>query len=85
MNKSKKCAPNNLQKTICALELILADITETYSWIGGEVFEIKALTSTSYKVSISQEERADIFTYEYSAKKDGTVTLLSKTESTRSY
>jgi hypothetical protein len=85
MNMSKKCAPDSLHQSLCKVEMILADISKNYSWIGGEVSEIKLIATNSYQITLPQNERADIFTYEFTAKPDGTVTMVSKTESTRSY
>jgi hypothetical protein len=85
MNMSKKCAKDNLHQSICKIEMILEDISKNYAWIGGEVSEIKLIATNSYQITMPQNERADIFTYEFAAKADGTVTIVSKKESTRSY
>lgn len=85
MKMSKKCEPNTLHQSICMIELILQDVAANYHWVSGDVSSIKALSSTSYEVTIPQDERADIFTYDFATKADGTVTLKSKKESTKSY
>jgi hypothetical protein len=63
---------------------ILEDISKNYAWIDGEVSEIKLLATNSYHITMPQNERADIFTYEFAAKADGTVTIVSKKEATNS-
>jgi hypothetical protein len=86
MKMSKKCEPTNLHQSICMVELILADISRNYGWVGGGgVSDIKLLSSTTYQITLPQEERDDIYTYEFEVKKDGTVSMIGKTESAKSY
>jgi|JRYJ01.1.fsa_nt_gb hypothetical protein len=83
---SKKCKADNLHRSMCMIELILADLAANYRDTGGGgISQIRALTSTSYSVSLPQEERVDTLTYEFEVKADGTVSLKSKTPSTKSY
>lgn len=85
MKMSKKCEPTNLHQSICMVELILEDVTQNYDGVDGNIAEIKTLSPYSYQVTIPQDERADIYTYEFEVKKDGTVSMISKTESAKSY
>jgi hypothetical protein len=83
---SRKCKPTNLEKSVCMIEMLLADISANYGWVsGGGVSEIRQLSGTSYQITLPQEGRDDIFTYEFKVETDGTVTLTSKKESTKSY
>lgn len=85
MNISKKCKDTNLHRAQCMIELILEDISANYeSMGGGGISSIKAVSSTSYSVSLPQEERIDIFTYEFEIKSD-IVSLKSKVASTQSF
>ena len=85
MNLSKKCKDTNLNRAQCMIELILEDLSANYGEVGGGgISSIKAASSTSYIVSLPQEERVDIFTYEFEIKK-GIVSLKSKVASTESF
>ena len=85
MNPSKKCKDTNLNRAQCMIELILEDLSANYGEVGGGgISSIKAASSTSYIVSLPQEERIDIFTYEFDIKK-GIVSLKSKVASTESF
>ncbi len=81
---SKKCKETNLHRAKCMIELILEDLSANYGAIGGGISSIKAGSSTSYIVSLPQEERVDIFTYEFEIKND-VVGLKSKVASTQSF
>jgi hypothetical protein len=85
MTKARKCAGDSVSLSICMAEMVLADIRATYGNAGGGVSEIRALSSTSWQASMSQEEREDMITYEFDVAKDGTVSIKSKKESTKSY
>lgn len=85
MSASKACGDSNLERSLCMMELMIEDIRKTYDWpSGGGIGEIKSNSSTSYTVSLPQEERADLFTYEFgvSAK---SVSIKTKTSATQSY
>ncbi|MBX7229126.1 MAG: hypothetical protein K1X48_05940 [Burkholderiaceae bacterium] len=85
MSLSKKCKDTNLNRDQCMIELILEDLSANYDEVwGGGISSIKAASSTSYIVSLPQEERVDIFTYEFEIKK-GIVSLKSKVASTESF
>lgn len=65
------------------IELMLNDIAASYGATGGGgISNIKALTSTSYSVSLPQEERIDVLTYEFKVASDGTVSIAGKVPST---
>lgn len=83
MTASKKCKPDNLHRSKCMIELMLNDIAASYGATGGGgISNIKALTSTSYSVSLPQEERIDVLTYEFKVASDGTVSIAGKVPST---
>lgn len=85
MPASKSCKDDNLHRAICMVELIMEDLNAHYDGVGGGgISQIKAESSTSYTVSLPQEERVDLITYAFEAK-DGKVTLKSKTPSTQSF
>ena len=82
---SKRCAPDNLHRSACMIDLILRDLTAHYDAVsGGGISSIRALTSTSYSVSLPQEERIDVLTYQFEVAPDGSVKISSKTPSTAS-
>ncbi len=84
MSTSKKCPPGNLHRSRCMIELLLEDIAANYGGVsGGGISSIKAASSTSYVVSLPQEERIDLLTYEFDVKADGTVSVKSKVASTQ--
>lgn len=84
MTTAKQNTSSNLYRNRCMIELILEDIAANYGGIGGGgISSIKAVSSTSYIVSLPQEERIDLLTYEFNVKADGTVTVKSKVASTQ--
>ena len=84
MSTSKKCPPGNLHRSRCMIELLLEDIAANYDGVGGGgISSIKAASSTSYVVSLPQEERIDLLTYEFDVKADGTVSVKNKVASTQ--
>ncbi len=85
MNSPTTCAPNTFSQYACMVELMLTDINAEYSWVNGNVSEIKTLSPMTYQVTIPQDERADIYTYEFEVAKNGGLAIKSKKESTRSY
>ncbi len=85
MTASTKCAANTFSQYSCIVEMMLTDINAEYSWVSGNVSEIKTLSPMTYQVTIPQDERADIYTYEFEVAKNGGLAIKSKKESTRSY
>ncbi len=84
MSLSKKCPPGNLHRSRCMIELLLEDLAANYGGVGGGgISSIRAATSTSYVVSLPQEERIDVLTYEFDVKADGTISVKSKVASTQ--
>ncbi len=84
MSTSKKCPPGNLHRSRCMIELLLEDLTANYGGVGGGgISSIKAASSTSYIVSLPQEERIDLLTYEFEVTADGSVSVKSKVASTQ--
>ena len=85
MAPTKQNTSSNLYRNRCMIELMLEDIATNYGGIGGGgISSIKAASSTSYVVSLPQEERIDLLTYEFNVKADGTVAVKSKVASTQS-
>jgi len=85
MTPAKQNTSSNLYRNRCMIELILEDIAANYGGVGGGgISSIKAASSTSYVVSLPQEERIDLLTYEFNVKADGTVSVKSKVASTQS-
>lgn len=83
MSLSKKCPPGNLHRSRCMIELLLEDLAANYGGVGGGgISSIRAASSTSYTVSLPQEGRIDLITYEFDVAADGTVKLRSKTPGT---
>lgn len=79
------CTMNAIERSKCAIEAILAELARSYKLTGGGgITEIRQNTSTSYTVSIAQEERVDQFTYEVEIDSAGKVTILNVKESTKS-
>jgi hypothetical protein len=61
----KRCQMNAIERSKCIIEAILADISRTYTQVGGGgISAIRQNSTTSYTVSIAQEERVDLLTYE---------------------
>ena len=85
MSIAKQNTSSNLYRSSCMIELILEDLAKNYGGTGGGgISSIKAASSTSYVVSLPQEERIDLLTYEFDVKADGAVSLKSKVASTQS-
>jgi len=83
---SSKCKPDLLHRSLCMIALILEDIEANYDHVGGGgVSSIEQVSSTSYRISLPQEERIDFLTYEFAVDSDGRVTLQNKIASTKSF
>lgn len=81
----KRCQMNAIERSKCIIEAILADISRTYSQVGGGgISAIKQNSTTSFTVSISQEERVDLLTYEATFDGKGKVSVRKTDEGTRS-
>jgi hypothetical protein len=78
-NVSQPCGTTMRQRTSCMIELILADVRDNYNEAdGGGIGDINGHSSTSYTVSLPQEERLDLFRYEFDVSPTA-VTMKSKT------
>jgi hypothetical protein len=76
---------NAVKQSIRMIEAIMKDIAGHYRQIGGGgITEIRMTATNIYQVSISQEERVDVLTYELDAKPDGSVVIKKRSESTQS-
>lgn len=81
----KRCQMNAIERSKCIIEAILADISRTYSQVGGGgISAIKQNSTTSFTVSISQEERIDLLTYEATVDGKGKVSVKKTGEGTKS-
>jgi len=81
----KRCQMNAIERSKCIIEAILADISRTYSQVGGGgISAIKQNSTTSFTVSISQEERVDQLTYEATIDAKGKVSVKKTGEDTKS-
>ena len=62
---TSKCGETPVENSLGMIEVILKDIKDTYTLPGGGgIGEIKAVAETTFTVSIAQEERVDLITYE---------------------
>lgn len=73
------CQQTPLKKSQEMIRFILNDLTHSYTHVGGGgISSIKQVTTYSYIVSISQEERIDQLTYELDVDKNCKISLLSR-------
>lgn len=85
MSDVRTCKDSPLSQSKCMIELMLDDLEEQYGpvMVGG-VSQIKAISTTSYTISVPRHERVQIYLYEFEL--DATsVRVKSKTESVKSY
>lgn len=81
----KRCQMNPIERSKCIIEAILADISRTYKDVGGGgISAIKQNSTTSFTVSIAQEERVDLLTYEAEVDAHGRVKLSAARKGTES-
>lgn len=81
----KRCQMNAIERSKCIIEAILADISRTYKDVGGGgISAIKQNSTTSFTVSIAQEERVDLLTYEAEVDGNGKVRVKKTGEGTQS-
>lgn len=77
---------NALERSRCIIEAILKDVSETYDQVGGGgISMIKQEATNSFTVSISQEERIDLITYEVEVSTSGEVTIANRTTGTKTF
>ena len=80
------CKFNSIFRTKSLIDFMLKDILLNYDHIGGGgITSIKELRTNTYEVSIAQEERDDVLTYELAIDDGCVVTLLKKTISAVSF
>lgn len=85
-NQKSSCKSNAILKSQSLINFILNDMLANYTHAGGGgITSIKETVTNSFDVSIAQEERMDILTYELAIDEVCTVTLLKKSESTVSF
>ncbi len=81
-NSAYACKQTNLAQSKNSIDAILNDIMKNYGFVGGGgISEIKQLATNTYKVSLPQEEKIDLFTYELQIKSNCKAVILKKTES----
>lgn len=77
------CREPALVRTDCLIRAALDDLAKTYKNVGGGgISEIKQLSTYSYRISISQEERIDQVTYEFGVKPKSRFVILKRRAST---
>lgn len=82
---ARQCGNTEFERATCMIELILADLKANYRHVhGGGITSIKAGDGMSYSIALPQEERTDIFTYEFEVR-GNQIRIKSKNESTESY
>jgi hypothetical protein len=82
-NQKKNCKSNSIIKSQSLINFMLKDILANYAHTGGGgITSIKETLTHTYEVSIAQEERVDVLTYELAIDEGCTVKLLKKSEST---
>ncbi len=75
------CHEPALARTQCLIQAALEDLAATYpNTGGGGIVEIKALSTLVYRISIAQEERVDLVTYEFEIEPDGRTRIVKRTE-----
>ena len=82
--RAMRCADTELDRSICMIALISADLKANYHWVGGGITSIKADASLAYSVALPQDERTDVYTYEFEVRGDE-IAIKNKKESTVSY
>ncbi|QNQ08031.1 hypothetical protein [Sphingomonas alpina] len=81
----QRCANDQLARSTCMIRIILDDLHASFPGVDeGGISQIKAVTSTSYIVSLPREERIQQLTYEFDVR-DGVVKLKQRSESTKSF
>lgn len=71
-----------LEKTLNAVRTLLADVEAHYTLDGGDgIGAIRRTASNTYEITLLQEERADIWTYDIAFDGD-TVRILDRRETT---
>jgi len=83
-NKIETCNSDNAVFTSqLKINFIIEDILKNYSHLGGDgIRSIKLVATNKYEISISREERINVFTYELSMDSSCNITLINKSEST---
>lgn len=85
MTSEKSCLDNALERSRCIIQTILEDISNTYTHTGGGgISAIKQDATNTFTVSISQEERVDLLTYEVEVGTDGTIKIVNRSTGTKS-
>ncbi len=83
MGSQENCQSDALARSICIITAILADVKATYTLTGGGgITTIQQDSTDTFTVSISQEERKDLLTYEVEVQSDGTVAIKKRTTGT---
>lgn len=82
----KKSPITPVERSIRSYEAILADVRKTYTMTGGGgISQIREVETDKYMVSLSQEERTDTITYSLTISPTGQVSIIGRTEGTKSY
>ena len=87
MSDPASCTQSPVATSRCVIEAILADLSETYTKLGGGgIASITQEATWTYTVAISQEQRQDLVTYTVEMNdNDGTVRVVERKTGTKSY
>jgi hypothetical protein len=79
------CRTDAIEQSICIYQTILADVRENYPQRGGGgIASIKQDSTTTFTVSLPQEERIDLLHYEIILDKNGRVSITGRRQGTQS-
>lgn len=85
MSSDASCQQTPLKKSQEMIRFILDDLTESYTHVGGGgISGIKLVATSTYRVSISQEERVDQITYELAVDEKCRISIVDRKISTDS-
>ena len=83
---ASNCGKNPIERSICVYRMLLEDVSETYGAEGGGgISSLKQISTTEFRVAISQEERKDLITYEVAFGEDGSVAIVNRTTGVKTY
>lgn len=78
VENEESCQRSFLEVSHAHFQKILDDLSQSYDHLGGEITSIKSIATNVYVVSIAQEERVDLITYELEQNDDGSITIKSQ-------
>ena len=79
------CTNSAITQSRCIIDTMLNDIEKTYRLHGGGgISSIKQISTWSYTISISQEERVDLITYTVKLSSKGKIVIMDRKIETES-